>query len=209
MRKHDYRQAKIYSDIRPKLKQILKDDDLVKQLLGKTKILKFKKNTNLNPDKSEQDSIYILYTGMIHVCTVLEGTQPKNLTDCLFFKIGDLIRLDYSLDNTPPLTKKTYQAIRDSILLRISIQDWNELSKKYTQLISYYRLTIINEHMWHKQLRNMRFLNVMDRYYWLENHYPELCSLERRHLLSLLDISLSSYKNIKKELKKQRQVPPA
>lgn len=199
MRKQTYWQANIRSDMKHCLKQIIKDENLITQILEKSKIIKIKKNKVLTPDKSKQDSLYILHTGMIHVYTSIDGVQTKNITDCLFYKMGELIRLDYSAADIHPKTQKTYQAIKDCILLQISTRDWNELYTKYNDLVYYYRLTITNEHAWHKQLRDMRFLNVSDRYNWLKTDYPELCDLERRHLLSLLDISLSSYKNLKKK----------
>lgn len=204
----DNLRQKIYTDMKACLCQIIDDKEFAAQFLEKTSIVELKRKTILYKSGTVQDSLYILYTGMVWTFNIVNKksakTPEKKLTDAMYYNMGDLIRLDYSFDTFESRGDTTYQAVQDSILLKISIDDWNELFKHNNYLLIYYTQALMNDLNWHKQLREMRYLKIMERYNWLKNNYPDLCTLKKCYMLPLLDISSSSYKNMNRNLRQKK-----
>lgn len=200
MRGHQF-QDKLYKDFKEYLDKVISDEDFVTHLLQQTTIEKIQKKQILYPNQTEGSFVYFLYTGMIWTFYIVDGKSEKKLTDYLFYTMGDLICPEYTLSENSDSIHRIYQAIEDSVLLKISIADWQKLLGENKQLLDYYTQTVMDELNWHKQIREMRSLNVTERYQWLKKCYPALSNLKKCYLMPLLDISSTSYKNIENKRK--------
>ncbi|WKY45390.1 Crp/Fnr family transcriptional regulator [Eubacteriaceae bacterium ES2] len=167
-------------------------------LIKLLQVTTIRKNEHFIAVGESPDKVAFIVEGLFRIYYLSESGKEN----CLVFRDSGkfLSAYNYLLDNST--SKYTFQALEESVLLYVSLDDYAKLMKSdecWQQVLSkYYQLLFIE-----KEEREVQFLSAdaKERYRCFITKYPELSNrISQYHIASYLGITPEALSRIRKQL---------
>ncbi len=126
----------------------------------------------------------------------------RDITDCFGFQYGEPVMAAFSLDAAATVT---IEALTDSIVLCIPIDEISRMMTENTYLVQLYNRFLINALQKHWEIKNvLHKQTARERYQWFLITYPGLIDqVTHRYIASFLEMSPVTLSRLRSADKKQ------